>query len=113
MGAPHRFLRKLHDVIGAEATDAMGEWMNRTEEKLDELRADLAELRHEMNTGFAKIEGQLGLIAQALTSHGEDIADLERRVTALEERRIPIGPLAAVSGAVSAIVAAVALIMGQ
>lgn len=75
--------------------------------------AELARLRGEMSTGFEQIKGQLALIAQAQTSHGEDIADLERRVTALEERRIPIGPLAAVSGAVSAIVAAVALIMGQ
>jgi hypothetical protein len=56
--APHRFLRKLHDVIGAEATDAMADWMNRTDEKFDELHADLAELRHEMNVKFADVEAR-------------------------------------------------------
>ena len=56
MGAPHKFLRKLNDIIGAEATDAMAEWMNRTDEKFDELRADIAELRHEMRVTFAKAE---------------------------------------------------------
>jgi hypothetical protein len=75
--------------------------------------AELARLRGEMSTGFAEIKGQLGLIAQAQATHGEDIADLERRVTALEERRIPLGPLAAISGAVSAVVAALAFFLGQ
>jgi hypothetical protein len=60
MAAPHKFLRKLHDVIGAEATDAMAEWMNRTDEKLGELRADIAELRHEMNVRFASVDAKLG-----------------------------------------------------
>jgi hypothetical protein len=58
MAAPHKFLRKLHDVIGAEATDAMAEWMSHTEEKLDELRADVAELRHEMNRRFAETDAK-------------------------------------------------------
>jgi hypothetical protein len=59
MGAPHKFLRKLHDVIGVEATDAMAEWMNRTDEKSDELRADLAEVRQEMNSGFADVRQEM------------------------------------------------------
>lgn len=75
--------------------------------------AELARLRGEMQTGFAEIKGQLMLIVQAQATHDEDIADLERRVAALEERRIPLAPLAAVSGAVSAVVAAVAFLVGQ
>ena len=59
MAAPHRFLRKLHDVIGAEATDAMAEWMNGTDEKLDELRADIAELRQEMDAKISNVNAKL------------------------------------------------------
>ena len=56
MSTPHKFLRKLNEIIGAEATDAMAEWMNRADEKFDELTADIAELRHEMQVGFARAE---------------------------------------------------------
>ena len=58
MPAPHKFLRRLHDVIGTEATDAMADWISRTDEKLDELTADLAELRQEMRVGFANAEAR-------------------------------------------------------
>ena|SRR5919201_5595405 len=67
MPAPHKFSRKLHEVIGDEAAEAMVEWMNHTDDKHDELkyelaefrqtvRADIAELRQEMQVGFAKVE---------------------------------------------------------
>jgi predicted nucleic acid-binding Zn-ribbon protein len=59
MGAPHKFLRKLHEVFGAEATDAMAEWMNRTDDKFDELRADIAELRQEMNVNITEIREEM------------------------------------------------------
>lgn len=75
--------------------------------------AELAMLRGEMTTGFEKIHGQLSLIAQAQNATAGDVAELERRVGALEARRWPIGVIAAVSGAVSAVVAAGAFLVGQ
>lgn len=70
MPAPHKFSRKLHEAIGDEAAEAMVDWMNRTDGKLDELRsaltefrhtvrADLAELRQEMNTRIADLREEM------------------------------------------------------
>lgn len=75
--------------------------------------AELARLRGEMTTGFAEIKGTLGQIVQAQETTSKDLADLDQRVTALEARRWPLGPMAAVSGAVSAVVAVVAYLAGQ
>lgn len=75
--------------------------------------AELAMLRGEMTTGFERIHGQLNMIAQAQTVTAKDVADLEVRVTALEARRWPVGIIAAVSGVVSAVVAAGAFLVGQ
>jgi len=75
--------------------------------------AELARLRGEMSTGFAEIKGQLGMIAQTQNTQSADIGDLQNRVAALEARRWPIGPLAAVSGVVSAVVAGAAFLVGR
>lgn len=75
--------------------------------------AELARLRGEMSTGFAEIKGQLGLIAQGQADNSADIVSLEKRVAALEARRWPLAPMAAVSGAVSAVVAVAAYVAGQ
>lgn len=72
---------------------------------------ELAQLRGAMETGFAKLEGQLALIAQQGADVRKDVDALEARVTALEARRWPLGPIAAVSGATSAVVAAAALFL--
>ncbi|MGH7679118.1 MAG: hypothetical protein ACRENU_11670 [Gemmatimonadaceae bacterium] len=67
MPAPHKFSRKLHEVIGDEAAEAMVDWMNTTDERFDRLdrglaefrqtvRADFAELRQEMNARFAQMD---------------------------------------------------------
>jgi BMFP domain-containing protein YqiC len=73
--------------------------------------AELAQLRGEMSTGFAQIVGRLDLIAHTTDSTRADVDELEARVAALEARRIPLGVLASVSGAVSAAVAAVAFLV--
>lgn len=73
--------------------------------------AELAGLRGEMATGFERVQGQLALIAQAQSSAASDLEKLESRVTALESRRWPLGPMTAVSGVVSAVVAATAFIV--
>jgi hypothetical protein len=74
---------------------------------------EIARLRGEMTTGFAEIKGQLDVIVQAQAANSQDIAELDKRVSALEARRWPIGSVAALSGAVSAVVAAVAFAVGQ
>ena len=56
MPAPHKFSRKLHEVIGDEAAEAMVEWVNHTDEKLDKLEHELALFRQEMHVAFAKVE---------------------------------------------------------
>jgi hypothetical protein len=73
--------------------------------------AELAELRGAMETGFARLEGQLNLINQAQSRTTQDMKALEDRVAALEARRMPMGVLAAASGAVSAVVAGAALLI--
>lgn len=65
--------------------------------------AELAGMRGAMDTGFAKIQGQLALLVQSGDRHDRDLTDLDRRVEALEARRVPLPLVAAVSGAVSAI----------
>lgn len=73
----------------------------------------------QMEVGFTRIEGQLNLLVQTNGQFRQDLADLEnalgdveKRVTALEARRWPVTSVAALSGAVSAVVAAVALMVG-
>lgn len=84
--------------------------------------AEIAELRGEMAAGFARLEGQLNLINQTQQRTAQDVEDLEvstdtrfkaleGRVSALEERRWPVGSMAAMSGVVSAIVAGAALLV--
>jgi hypothetical protein len=73
--------------------------------------AELARLRGDMTTAFEHVKGQLALIAQAQGQDRTDLDDLNKRVMALEARRVPVPLLAAVSGAVSALVAAVALLL--
>lgn len=74
--------------------------------------AALAELRGEMAAGFERLDGKLNLISQAQANSARDIENtngrvtaLEARVTALEERRWPLVPVATASGVVSAVAA--------
>ena len=75
--------------------------------------AELAGLRGEMVAGFARLEGQLNLISQAHSRTASDLDELEKRVTALEERRWPVTMLATVSGVISLAVAALTLALGR
>lgn len=73
--------------------------------------AELAGLRGEMATGFARIEGAIAALTQSVDRTGRDVDGLEKRVTALEERRWPMASMAAVSGVVSALVAIIAILV--
>ena len=72
--------------------------------------AELAGLRGEMVAGFARLEGRLDLIASGQNRTEADVSNLQQRVSDLEARRIPIGPMAALSGAISAVVTVVAFV---
>lgn len=73
--------------------------------------AELAGLRGSMETGFARLEGRLDVITASQGHTERELTDLDTRVTALEARRVPLAPMAAVSGAVSAVVAVAALLV--
>ena len=68
--------------------------------------AELAAMRGEFNTSLARIEGRLDLLVHMSSDASSELVGLDSRIGALEARRIPVGLLAAVSGVVSAIVAA-------
>ena len=52
MAIPAHVQRKLEQALGQEAAEDLVTWM----ESVDENRADIAELRHEMQVGFARME---------------------------------------------------------
>ena len=59
MAIPHGLSRKLHEIFGIEAADAMADWMNGIEGGQDELRGDLGEMRHEMRREFASVREEM------------------------------------------------------
>ena len=67
------------------------------------MAVELAGLRGEMSTGFARLEGQINLLVQSSDSTRADVDSLDKRVSALEARRVPWGLVASVSGVVSAV----------
>lgn len=52
MAATPNLQRKLQQALGAEAAGDLGAWM----QSMDAYRTDIADLRHEMRIGFAKID---------------------------------------------------------
>jgi hypothetical protein len=52
--SPH-MSRKLQDALGVEAGEELVTWMS----NVDDLRADVAELRHEMDRRFTAMESRL------------------------------------------------------
>lgn len=74
---------------------------------------EIERLRGEMATGFAEIKGQLAVIVNSQAENSKDIAELEGRVSRLEERRWPVGSVATLSGFVSAAVAVVAVLLAR
>lgn len=52
--SPH-LRHRLHEALGAAAAEDLVSWI----EENDSVRADVAELRHEMQLGFARIEAKL------------------------------------------------------
>ena len=63
MPIPKKFATKADEVLGREATEAMSDWIDDTESRLDTLlhqcRADIAELRHETRADIAELRHQM------------------------------------------------------
>lgn len=55
MAIPQHLHRKLQQTLGQEAAEDLVSWM----ESVDSNRADIAELRHEMQVGFARLEATI------------------------------------------------------
>ena len=70
MAVSPTLLRKMHEALGREAAEDLVTWMQET----DTHRGDVAQLRHEMQIGFARIEARC--------------SQTEARMEALFERRI-------------------------
>jgi hypothetical protein len=58
MSIPPPLQRKLQQTLGPEAAEDLVSWM----EGVDSNRADIAELRNEMQIGFARIEARFAAV---------------------------------------------------
>ena len=59
MSMPQKLFRKLQETLGDEAADAMADWMGQVSGRNDELRADLADFRHEVGVKFADLREEM------------------------------------------------------
>jgi hypothetical protein len=62
MALPSNLVRKLKEALGEDASEALMDWMGEVDSRRDELadvRADLAELRQDMQVGFAKLDAKI------------------------------------------------------
>lgn len=103
MSAPHKLSRKLQETLGPEASDAMVDWMNHSDARLDqfhtelvesraelraelvetraEMRADLAELRHELDV---KLDTKLGELGEELRNLRTGFARIDAKFAEVE-----------------------------
>jgi hypothetical protein len=91
MSIPPRLASKLHEVIGASATEDLVNWLDDSRAQHVELRADIAELRQEMRVGFGAMPAQLAAhSAQLETRLGERLAalttDLRKEINAVDNK---------------------------
>lgn len=80
MSIPPRLTTKLRGALGEEAAEDLVTWLEEEQSERLALRADVAELRHEMNTGFAKLAAEI----KALVT--ERVHTLEHRIAAVDTR---------------------------
>jgi hypothetical protein len=71
--------RKLQQTLGAEAAGDLGAWM----QSMDAHRTDIAELRHEMRLGFARIDERFARVEGRMDSME---AKFDGRLDAIRER---------------------------
>ncbi|MEU9606144.1 hypothetical protein ACH4E8_29385 [Streptomyces sp. NPDC017979] len=68
-----------------------------TPEQTTQVAVELAEVKGEIRTGFAELNGRLDLALQRTGQSEADIAALEQRVEALERARWPLPSMAALT----------------
>jgi hypothetical protein len=82
MSITPRLSRKLHQTLGEEAATDLVNWMQHADtrltgvamrEDLAELRADFAELRQEMQVGFAKLHEEMARLEARLERRFSDL----------------------------------------
>jgi hypothetical protein len=77
---PKKLANKAAEVLGGEATDAMSDWIDKTESNVSALHADIAELRHEMETGFVRLAEEMRVgFAKVDVKFAQAEAKLERQ----------------------------------
>ncbi|MGW2177715.1 hypothetical protein ACWCXX_06370 [Streptomyces sp. NPDC001732] len=76
----------------------------------DRVAVELAEMRGEIRTGFAELNGRLDLALQRTATAESDISALQERVAALERGRWPLPAIAAVTGVAGTVTSLVALL---
>ena len=59
MPTPHRLSRKLNEMLGPEAADAMVDWMNQADGNIADLRRDMSEFRQEVRADFAELRQEV------------------------------------------------------
>lgn len=76
----------------------------------DRVAVELAEMRGEIRTGFAELNGRLDLALQRTATAESDIAALESRVASLERGRWPLPTIGVLAGVAGAATGALALL---
>ncbi len=82
MPVSSHLLRKLQETLGADAADDLATWM----EGMDANRGDIAELRHETQLGFARIDTRFEKIQDRLDKVDTRLDKVDARFERMEER---------------------------
>jgi hypothetical protein len=61
--SPH-LSRKLRDTLGNEAGGELIDILDRTANDISEMRGDIAEMRHQMDVGFSRVDGRFEAIGK-------------------------------------------------
>ncbi|MFB6813127.1 hypothetical protein ACFCV8_01070 [Streptomyces sp. NPDC056347] len=75
----------------------------------DRVAVELAELRGEIRTSFAELNGRIDLVLQRTEATEGDVSELDDRVTALERKVWALPSVGAVTGVIGAATGIVAL----
>jgi hypothetical protein len=75
-----RLALKLQEALGADATEDLVTWISQS----DSLRGDVAELRHELQLGFARLDARMDRMDARMDARFDQ---LRTEMTALVEKR--------------------------
>jgi hypothetical protein len=59
MPTPHRLSRRLNEILGPGAADAMVDWMNQADGNISDFRRELSEFRQETRADFAEVRQEV------------------------------------------------------